>query len=89
MQRRKGIVYPVIVNELTDYAELQEVWDCDYQIAYHILHGHRPPTHRQKVMLSEYLGLPIEVIFAKAGSEDKGVAQIDTPEEQSLQNTEV
>lgn len=89
MERRKGLVYPVIVDEITNYAELQEVLGCGYQPAYRIMHGIQPPTHKQKLRMSEYLGMPVEVIFAKAGSEDKGVVQSDTPEEQSSQNTEV
>lgn len=67
MQNRKGYIYPVIVDEITNFSELQEIWNCSYQTAYRVMYGHRPPTHRQKHQLSEYLGMPIEVIFAKAG----------------------
>ena len=68
MQNRKGYIFPVIVDEITDFAELQEIWHCSYLTAYRVMYGHRPPTHRQKQQLSEYLGMPIEVIFAKAGA---------------------
>ncbi|MBQ1571246.1 MAG: hypothetical protein IIZ78_08995 [Clostridiales bacterium] len=68
MQNRKGYIYPIIVDEITDFAELQEIWHCSYLTAYRVMYGHRPPTHRQKQLLSEYLGMPIEVIFAKTGA---------------------
>lgn len=70
MERRKGLIYPVIVDEITNYAELQEIWGCGYLTAYRIMYGKKPPTHRQKVMLSEYLGLPIDMVFAKSKTED-------------------
>lgn len=68
MQNRKGYIYPVVVEEITNFAELQEIWNCSYQTAYRVMYGIRLPTHRQKQQLSEYLGMPIEVIFAKAGA---------------------
>lgn len=77
MQRRKGLIYPLIVDEITNYAELQEVWDCGYLTAYRIMYGIKPPTHRQKQQLADYLGYPIEVVFAKADPESDNTVSPD------------
>ena len=66
MQKRKGIVYPRIEEEIINYAELQEVWDCGYLKAYRILHGLTAPNHKIKEQLSEYLGIPIAELWVKA-----------------------
>ena len=65
MQRRKGLIYPIIVDEITDYPELQEIWGCGYMTAYRIMYGHRRPTHRQKQKLADYLGIPIDELWAR------------------------
>ena len=85
MQKRKGIVYPRIEEEIINYAELQEVWDCGYLKAYRILHGLTAPNHKIKEQLSEYLGIPVAELWVKADDapEDKAVAQTDTPTENS------
>lgn len=68
MQKRKGVIYPRILEEVVDYKELQTVWHCSYQKAYHILHGHHIPNHKQKEQLAEYLGIPAEELWVKSDS---------------------
>lgn len=84
MQKRKGIIYPRIEEEIINYAELQEVWDCGYLKAYRILHGQTAPNHKLKAKLSEYLGIPVAELWVKAdvASEEKVVETADTPEDQ-------
>lgn len=84
MQKRKGIIYPRIEEEIINYAELQEVWDCGYLKAYRILHGQTAPNHKLKAKLSEYLGIPVAELWVKAdaASEDKVVEAADTSEDQ-------
>lgn len=82
MQSRKGIIYPRIVEEVIDYAELMSVWHCSYETAYRILHGFSSPNHRRKEQLSEYLGIPINELWEKDKSIEvrvyRGVPDEDT-----------
>lgn len=66
MQRRKGLIYPRIVEEVVNIDELRKVWDCGYMTVNRIMHGHKAPNHQQKEQLSEYLGIPIDELFVKA-----------------------
>lgn len=66
MQNRKGIIYPRIVEEVVDYAELQEVWHCSYLTAYRIMHGQILPNHKRKDQLAEYLGIPTAELWVKS-----------------------
>lgn len=83
MQKRSGIVYPRIAEEIVDYAELQEVWLCSYHTAYHIMHGHENPNHKRKKALSDYLGIPVDELWAKNPNVDP---QKSTP---SADNSEI
>lgn len=65
MYKCKGIVYPRIAEEVVDYAELQRVWDCSYCTAYRIMYGYSYPNHIRKRALSEYLGIPIDELWAR------------------------
>lgn len=84
MQNRKGIVYPRIAEEVVDYDELLEVWQCSYITAYRILYGQSYPNHKRKKALSDYLGIPVEELWVKAdaASEDKVVETANTSEDQ-------
>lgn len=65
MQNRKGLVYPRIVEEVVDYLELQEVWNCSYLTCYRIMHGEVFPNHKRKQLLSDYLGIPVNELFVR------------------------
>lgn len=78
MQRRKGLIYPRIVDEIVDTAELQQVWNCGYLTVNRIMHGRKAPNHKQKEQLSEYLGIPVEELWVRIDA-DKGADQSDTP----------
>lgn len=65
MYNYKGIVYPRIAEEVVNYEELQRVWDCSYCTAYRIMYGYSYPNHIRKRALSEYLGIPVDVLFTK------------------------
>lgn len=65
MQKRRGFIYPRIAEEVVDYQELQDLWGCSYLTAYRILYGHAHPNHKRKKALSDYLGIPIDVLWAK------------------------
>lgn len=97
MHRRKGIVYPRIVEEVVNVAELQRVWNCGYMTTNRIMHGFKAPNHRQKEQLSEYLGIPVAELWVRVDPDpipegyafavpaNKGVVQTDTP----LENSEI
>lgn len=65
MQRRKGLVYPRIVEEVVNPAELQKVWNCGYLTVNRIMHGRKAPNHQQKEQLAEYLGISVEELWVK------------------------
>lgn len=66
MQQRKGIIYPRIVEEVVDYQELQDLWNCSYVTCFRILRGLSAPNHKRKKALSEYLGIPIDELWVKS-----------------------
>lgn len=66
MQKSKCIIYPRIVEEVVDYAELQSVWNCGYLTCYRILSGQSAPNHIRKKALSDYLGIPVDELWVKA-----------------------
>lgn len=73
MQKRSGVVYPRIAEEVVDYLELQDVWNCSYYTAYRVMHGHELPNHIRKKQLSDYLGIPVEELWVKNPNYDAGV----------------
>lgn len=66
MQNRKGIIYPRIVEEVVDYQELQDLWNCSYVTCFRVLRGLSAPNHKRKKALSEYLGIPIDELWVKS-----------------------
>lgn len=64
-------LYPVITREFTDAAELAEVVEVSEKTVLRILHGSRPFTRKEKIRISEYLGLPLSSVFA--GEVDESV----------------
>lgn len=80
MQRRKGLVFPRIVEEVVDIAELEKVWNCGYLTVNRIMHGRKPPNHQQKEQLSEYLGIPVEELWVKVDQEPDGIVADESSE---------
>ena len=72
MQRRKGLIFPRIVEEVVNIDELRKVWNCGYMTVNRIMHGHKAPNHQQKEQLSEYLGIPVEELFVRSDAAKAG-----------------
>lgn len=90
MQRRKGLIYPRIVEEIVDPAELQQVWNCGYLTVNRIMYGRKAPNHQQKKQLSEYLGIPVDELwitipgFKGFGTESTLDRESDTPDNSEI-----
>lgn len=63
MHQGNKIIYPRIAEEVVNYQELQDVWNCSLCTAYRILHGKCYPNHKRKKQLSEYLGIPVDELW--------------------------
>lgn len=70
MQNRKGLVYPRIVEEVVDVAELRKVWNCGYMTVHRIMYGESLPNHKRKEQLSEYLGIPVSELFVRVDPQE-------------------
>ena len=68
MQRRRGLIYPRIVEEIVNPEELQKVWNCGYLTVNRIMYGRKAPNHQQKEQLSEYLGIPVNELWVRDDS---------------------
>ena len=73
MQKRKGYVYPRIAEEVVDTAELCKVWNCGYMTVNRIMYGRKLPNHIHKEQLSEYLGIPMNELFARADTNNSEI----------------
>lgn len=73
MQRRKGLIYPRIVEEIVDPAELQKVWNCGYLTVNRIMYGRKKPNHVQKEQLSEYLGIPVAELWVRVDPDNSEI----------------
>lgn len=73
MQRRRGLIYPRIVEEIVDPAELQKVWNCGYLTVNRIMYGRKAPNHKQKEQLSEYLGIPVAELWVRVNPDNSEI----------------
>ena len=75
MQKSKAIIYPRIIEEVVDYAELQRVWKCGYLTCYRILSGQAAPNHIRKKALADYLGVPVNELWVRKGDQNGNPTQ--------------
>ncbi|WP_294242244.1 hypothetical protein [Pseudobutyrivibrio sp.] len=88
MQKCKGVIYPRILEEVVNYAELQQVWDCSYVTAYRILHGLGATNHIRKKQLADYLGVPVDELWVKNPNVDPQKATPSTDNSETISESD-